>query len=220
MPPSSWVCGRGRGPSAESWSGGGRAGTRWPTSCVTPPTRASTPTAGARWTPNGGGRGRPCTGRVRLERGNWRVFLPGVGPSYISVGQYERNLERMNANRARAESLGAVRDGPALLAGLVVCGRCGARMTVHYQHGPAGRLQPVYACDRDNIDHAGPRCQRLAGACVDTAVTELLLAALAPGALGVSRAAAEQVEAGRAQVDRIWRARLERAEFTADRARR
>src|SRR4051794_39279918 len=164
--------------------------------------------------------GRPFTGRVRLERGNWRVFLPGVGPSYISVGQFERNLERMDANRARAESLGAVRDGPALLAGLVVCGRCGKRMSVHYQHGPAGRLQPVYACDRDNIDHAGPRCQRLAGSCVDTAVTELLLAAIAPAALEVSLAAAEQVEAGREAVDRIWRARLERAEFTVDRARR
>jgi hypothetical protein len=93
-------------------------------------------------------------------------------------------------------------------------------MTVHYQHGTAGRLQPVYACDRDNIDHAGPRCQRLAGACVDTAVTGLLLAAIAPAALEVSLAAAEQVEAQRAQVDRIWRQRLERAEFAADRARR
>lgn len=164
--------------------------------------------------------GRPFTGRVRVDRGNWVVFLPGLLPSYISVGQYERNLERMDANRARAESAGAVRDGPALLAGLMVCGRCGKRMIVHYQHGPAGRLQPVYACDRDNIDHAGPRCQRLAGSCVDAAVTELLMAAIAPAALEVSLAAAEQVEAGRAQVDRIWRARLERAEFAADRARR
>jgi DNA invertase Pin-like site-specific DNA recombinase len=164
--------------------------------------------------------GRPFTGRVRVDRGNWIVFLPGLLPSYISVGQYEWNLERMNANRARAESLGAVRDGPALLAGLVVCGRCSKKMTVHYQHGPAGRLQPVYACDRDNNDHAGPRCQRLAGACVDAAVTELLLAAIAPAALEVSLAAAEQVEAGREAVDRIWRQRLERAEFAADRARR
>ncbi|MBW8767381.1 MAG: recombinase family protein [Geodermatophilales bacterium] len=164
--------------------------------------------------------GRPCTGRVRLERGNWRVFLPGVGPSYISVEQFERNLERMDANRARADSLGAVRDGPALLAGLVVCGRCGRRMTVHYQRGPAGRLQPVYACDRAKVDYAAASCQQLAGACLDAHVAELLLAAIAPAALEVSLAAAEQVEAGRAEVDRIWRARLERAEFAADRARR
>jgi DNA invertase Pin-like site-specific DNA recombinase len=164
--------------------------------------------------------GRPFTGRVRVARGNWIVFLPGLLPSYISVGQYERNVERMDANRARAESLGAVRDGPALLAGLVVCGRCGARMTVHYQHGPAGRLQPVYVCNRDRVDHAGPACQQLAGSCVDACVTELLLAVIAPAALGVSLAAAEQVEAQRDQVDRIWRQRLERAEFAADRARR
>ena len=164
--------------------------------------------------------GRPFTGRVRVDRGNWIVFLPELLPSYISVGQYERNLERMDANRARAQSLGAVRDGPALLAGLVVCGRCGAKMTVHYQHGPRGRLQPVYACDRDNVDHGGARCQRLAGSCVDAAVTALLLAAIAPATLEVSLSAAEQVEAGRKQVDRIWRQRLERAEFAAARARR
>ena len=164
--------------------------------------------------------GRPFTGRVRVDRGNWIVFLPELLPSYISVGQYERNLERMDANRARAQSLGAVRDGPALLAGLVVCGRCGAKMTVHYQHGPQGRLQPVYACDRDNVDHGGARCQRLAGSCVDAAVTALLLAAIAPATLEVSLSAAEQVEAGRKQVDRIWRQRLERAEFAAARARR
>src|SRR3954470_253756 len=164
--------------------------------------------------------GRPFTGRVRVDRPNWLVFLPGLLPFYISVGQYERNLERMNANRARAESLGAVRDGPALLAGLVVCGRCGARMTVHYQRGPAGRRQPVYACDRAKVDYAATSCQQLAGACLDAHVAELLLAAIAPAALEVSLAAAEQVEAGRTEVDRIWRARLERAEFAADRARR
>jgi hypothetical protein len=55
---------------------------------------------------------------------------------------------------------------------------------------------------------------------VDEHVTGLLLAALAPAALEVSLAAAGQAEAQRAQVDRIWRQRLERAEFAADRARR
>ena len=32
----------------------------------------------------------------------------------------------MEANRSRSQSVGVVRDGPALLAGLVVCARCGA----------------------------------------------------------------------------------------------
>ena len=164
--------------------------------------------------------GRPCTGRVRLGRDQWLVFLPGVLPAYISIEQYERNMQRLEANRSRAQSLGAVRDGPALLAGLVACGRCGKKMTVHYQRGPGGKLHPVYVCARDKSDYAAGQCQQLAGPCVEAYVTGLLLAAMAPAALEVSLAAAEQAEGQRTQVDRIWRQRLERAELAADRARR
>jgi len=164
--------------------------------------------------------GRPCTGRVRLGRDAWLVFLPGVLPAYISVEQYERNMARLDANRSRAQSMGAVRDGPALLAGLVACGRCGSKMTVRYQRGPGGKLHPVYVCSRNKADYAAAQCQQLAGSCVDAHVTGLLLAAMAPAALEVSLAAAGQAEAQRAQVDQIWRQRLERAGFAAGRARR
>jgi DNA invertase Pin-like site-specific DNA recombinase len=164
--------------------------------------------------------GRPFTGRVRTAREDWIVFLPGLLPAYISVEQYEKNRQRMEANRSRSQSMGAVRDGPALLAGLMVCGRCGARMTVHYQRGAGGSLQPVYVCAREKSDYGAGQCQQLAGPCVDAHVTGLLLDALAPAALEVSLAVAEQAEARRAQVDRIWRQRLERADFAADRARR
>jgi hypothetical protein len=72
--------------------------------------------------------GRPCSGKTRVERGQWLVFLPGILPSYISAEHYERNMRRMDANRSRAQGTAAVRDGPALLAGLVRCGRCGRKM--------------------------------------------------------------------------------------------
>ena len=87
--------------------------------------------------------GRPCTGRVRVGQDGWLVYLPGVLPAYISIEQYERNMARLDANRSRAQSLGAVRDGPALLAGLVACGRCGKKMTMRYQRGPGGELRVV-----------------------------------------------------------------------------
>jgi hypothetical protein len=75
-------------------------------------------------------------------------------------------------------------------------------------------------CGRAKSDYADGQCQQLAGPCLDTHVTGLLLAAMAPAALEVSLAAAGQVQAQREQVDRIWRQRLERAELAADRARR
>lgn len=164
--------------------------------------------------------GRPYGGRSRVERGQWLVFLPGIYPAYISAEQYERNMRRMDANRSRAQGMGAVRDGPALLAGLVRCGRCGRKMTVRYQRGPGGALQPSYVCGMAASTWAEERCQQLAGPCADEYVSGLALQAMAPAALEVSLAAAEQEEQRRAETDRIWRQRLERADYAAGRARR
>ena len=164
--------------------------------------------------------GRPYSGKTRVERGQWLVFLPGILPSYISAEQYERNMRRMDANRSRAQGMGAVRDGPALLAGLVRCGRCGRKMTVRYQRGPGGAPQPSYVCGGACVTWAGDRCQQLAGTCVDGYVSALALQAMAPAALEVSLAAAEQEESQRAETDRVWRQRMERADYAADRARR
>jgi DNA invertase Pin-like site-specific DNA recombinase/DNA-binding MarR family transcriptional regulator len=164
--------------------------------------------------------GRPYSGRKRVEPGQWLVFLPGVLPSYISVEHYEANMRRMDANRSRAQGMGAVRDGPALLAGLVRCGRCGMKMTVRYQRGPGGALQPSYVCGRACATWADDRCQQLAGKCVDDYAAGLALQAMAPAALEISLAAAEREEDQRAATDRIWRQRLERADYAADRARR
>jgi DNA invertase Pin-like site-specific DNA recombinase/DNA-binding MarR family transcriptional regulator len=163
---------------------------------------------------------RPYSGRTRVEREQWQVFLPGIYPSYISAEQYEANMRRMDANRSRAQGMGAVRDGPALLAGLVRCGRCGRKMTVRYQRGPRGALQPSYVCGMAASTWAGDRCQQLSGPCVDEYVSALALQAMAPAALEISLAAAEQEEQRRAETDRIWRQRLERAGYAADRARR
>jgi hypothetical protein len=93
-------------------------------------------------------------------------------------------------------------------------------MTVRYQRGPGGALHPGYVCSRDKTDHGIAQCQQLAGGCADAHVTGLLLAAMAPTALEVSLAAAEQIERQRTEVDRIWRQRLERADYAVDRARR
>jgi DNA invertase Pin-like site-specific DNA recombinase len=164
--------------------------------------------------------GRPCTGRVVRPPDQWLVAIPGVLPAYITVKQYQANLARLAANAARAETPGVVRAGSALLSGLARCGRCGRRMTVRY-HLRAQTTQHEYVCARQQTDYgAGQRCQALAGACVDALVTQQVLAALAPAAVEVSLQAAEQVTAERAELERIWQQRLERAQVAADRARR
>ncbi len=75
--------------------------------------------------------------RSDWHRSDWHALLPDRCPAYLSWEQYEQNLARLAANRNQASALGAVRKGEALLAGLVICSRCGVRMGVHYQHAMA-----------------------------------------------------------------------------------
>jgi hypothetical protein len=165
--------------------------------------------------------GRPSTGRVVRAEDEWLVAIPGVLPAYITVEQYHANLARLAANAARAETPGVVRTGSALLSGLARCGRTVMRRPQRPHRARGQATVPEYVCARQLTDYgAGQRCQALAGACVDALVTNQVLAALAPAAVEVSLRAAEQVQAERAELERIWQQRLERAAIIADRARR
>jgi DNA invertase Pin-like site-specific DNA recombinase len=78
--------------------------------------------------------GHPHRGSVRRPAAQWPVGRQGAYPAYLSGEQYLHNQVRLqdNQNRYEAEHPGAPRRGPALLPGLVICGRCGARMRLRY----------------------------------------------------------------------------------------
>src|SRR3954454_15905149 len=109
------------------------------------------------------------------------VLIKGWLPAYISWETYERNLAQMEANRTQCQ--GVVRGGSGLLAGLVVCGRCGQGMVTQYPN--SGRAKR-YACIRLASDYGGPHCQSLSGTALDARLAELMLQALTPAALEVS----------------------------------
>jgi DNA invertase Pin-like site-specific DNA recombinase len=165
--------------------------------------------------------GRPDTGRVVKDASQWLVLLPGRLPAYITPEDYEANIARMAANRQTSAAPGAPRDGAALLSGLLRCGRCGGhRMTVSY-HDVSARSAYGYTCGFYQVNYGtGGRCQHIAGAALDDYIAGQVLAAVAPAALEVSMAAAAQAEDERAMLDKLWRQRLERARYAADRARR
>jgi DNA invertase Pin-like site-specific DNA recombinase len=161
---------------------------------------------------------RPRTGRVVMNRDEWLVLLPDRCPDYISPEQYARNQARLEANQARADAMGAARTGSALLAGLVVCARCGCRLNVHYDDGGA-RLH-TYECVERWTHYGEPRCQHLAGPCLDAFVSQQVLAALEPAALELSLSATQRLEQERAELDRLWQQRRERAAYEVERAAR
>jgi len=168
--------------------------------------------------------GRPGTGRQVAPAEQCAVLLKDRCPAYVTWSQYEANRRRMADNQARSRRRGAVRQGPSLLAGLLVCGRCGRRMAVQYDRSkPSGAdrsPRPRYACARSCADYGQPLCQSLAGGGLDALVARQVLAVLQPASLQLSLAVAKQIEQERQRLDQHWRLQLERARYDADRAAR
>ena len=161
--------------------------------------------------------GRPATGRVVVPMDQWEVLIPDHLPGYITWEHYEANLQRLAQNSARAGAMSAARGGDSLLAGLVVCGRCGRRMLVAYTT-KGHRLR--YECRRGALDYAEPRCQSLAGGALDELVAGQVLSALEPAALELSLRAVADAERERGRSAHQWEQRLERARHDAERAAR
>lgn len=161
--------------------------------------------------------GRPHTGRTVTAVEDWFVLLKDRLPAYITWEQYEANLARLQANRARADEMGAVRQGPSLLTGLLVCAKCGGRMTVRYS-GTASRH--TYVCNRLGTDYGEEFCQSIAGPPLDAFIRGQVLEALEPAALDLSLEAASHLERERDDLAKHWQQRLERAGYEAERAGR
>jgi DNA invertase Pin-like site-specific DNA recombinase len=160
--------------------------------------------------------GRPYTGQVVKPPEDWLVLIQDHHPADITWEQYERNQAQLKANQNRADELGHVRSGNALLTGLLVCHKCGCRMSVQYHQNDL----PRYICCRAAADYGGRLCPYLSGHCLDEYVTEQVLRALEPVALELSLEAITHLEHDRAELDHLWQKRLERADFEAQRAKR
>jgi hypothetical protein len=141
-------------------------------------------------------------------------------PSYLAWEEFVAIQQQLATNQAhyRVGKSGAPRKGQALLQGIAVCGRCGARMRLRYS-GDRGEF-PVYTCTYAQGQTGEPRCQEVRALGVDAAVERLVLAALAPDQLAIALAALGQLEAEDAALRKQWDLRRERARYDAERARR
>jgi DNA invertase Pin-like site-specific DNA recombinase len=159
-------------------------------------------------------------GRTRqVAVADWPVVRHDAHPGYISWEQFLANQQRLADNRTSdpQEHRGAAREGAALLQGIVLCGRCGRRMSVRYYKDSN---IPIYECNQLHSHHAGPTCQFVRGDGVDKAVAGLFLEAIQPAQLEVALCTLEDLEAQARQVERQWQLRLERIRYEADLARR
>src|SRR6266705_1819629 len=151
----------------------------------------------------------------RLPQEDWPIVLLDAHPSYITWEHFLRNQRQLDDNRTwRAEEhRGAVREGPSLLQGIVLCGSCGRRMGIRYQHN--GSLL-MYECHQLHSQLAARTCQTMRGDRIDQAVVACFLQAIEPAHLEVALSALDRVEAHAKQVDQQWQRQVERAQYEAD----
>lgn len=162
------------------------------------------------------------TSAVNLPREQWHTLIADAHPGYISWAEFEDNQRRLRENaQAQGEDRrkSPPREGPALLQGLVICGRCGGRMTVGYlQRG--SELLPEYRCSSASIQQARRMCQRVPGHGLDRAIGELLVETVTPLALEVALSVQEELELRAEEADRLRRQQVERARYEAELAQR
>lgn len=167
-----------------------------------------------------GGTVRHTKGKLAPE--DWYAFVPNAHPGYITWDEYQENQAMLleNATQYRCQrQRTAPREGPALLQGLAICGRCGRRMQVQY-HERRGHLYPDYICGARASRYGQKQCQRISGQSLDRALGELLLATVTPFNLEVALSIERELEMRLAEVDRLRRQIVERAQQEADLARR
>lgn len=163
--------------------------------------------------------GRPATGRIRRPRSEWQAVVPDVYPAYITWEQFEKIQRTIEENRQRMQDQymrkRAIRQGAALLTGLVRCGHCGRAMGVAYK---VGRFQ--YKCDVGRTKYAKSSCQHLSGQRIDEVVTLAFFRVLQPAQIdALEKVTARQADHHRERVDHL-RQEVTRCEYAAKRAER
>jgi DNA invertase Pin-like site-specific DNA recombinase len=160
--------------------------------------------------------------KKKLAPEEWYAFIPNAHAGYISWEEYQENQKRLQENATQyrcPRQRTPPREGPALIQGLALCGRCGRRMQVQY-HERRGHLYPDYVCGAGASRYGQKQCQRIPGRDIDRALGELLLATVSPLNLEVALAIEREMETRFAEVDRLRRQVVQRAQQEADLARR
>jgi excisionase family DNA binding protein len=153
---------------------------------------------------------------------DWLVLLKDAHPGYITWEQYEHHVQQLKLNSqtyGHDRRRSPPREGPALLQGLILCGRCGDRMTLRYTIRKGGRQVPDYICQREGISTASEICQCVPGGEIDKTVSQLILDSVTPLTIDVALDVQRELEARSNEVTQLHQQRVERARYDADLSR-
>jgi DNA invertase Pin-like site-specific DNA recombinase len=155
-----------------------------------------------------------------LPMEQWTVLIQDHHRGFIDWATFQANQARLDSNTRPQphQAGGAVREGSALLQGIVTCGHCGRRLMTHYR----GRNStPGYHCaGKDLVNGRGVYCLNVGGRAIEQAVTNAFLEAITPAAIEAVQLSVGQLQANHDAALSQWRLEVERAHYEAERAER
>jgi DNA invertase Pin-like site-specific DNA recombinase len=156
--------------------------------------------------------------QVRRRREDWAVLITDHHESYIDWDIYQSNQTMIaNNDNARGSAVrGAVRRGEALLAGLLRCGHCGAKLLAQYP-GP-GVIR--YQCSGYLLNRDRACCVMFGGLRADRAVAEQLMQSLTPFAVEAAMEAIQSLQGASSERTQQKTLALEHARYEVSRAQR
>ena len=156
--------------------------------------------------------------QVQGRREDWAVLIMDHHEGYIDWDVYQSNQTMIahNENARGGAVRGSVKHGEALLAGLLRCGHCGAKLLAQYPGPRVIRYQcSGYALNRD---HAS--CVMFGGLRADRLVSEQLLQCLTPFGIEAAIEAIETLQGASDERVQQKALALEHARYEVTRARR
>jgi hypothetical protein len=164
--------------------------------------------------------GEICGKTIRQPMESWEVMIKDHHQGYISWEEYLRNQELLAKNTINQSALAsAVREGLTLGQGLVICGRCGHRLSVRYTGN--GGLYPCYQCSwkkREGLSKT--HCISVRAADIDEAVSKRVVEAVQPAQLEIALKAYEELQRRDSTLARQWQLKIQRADYEAQLAQR
>lgn len=155
---------------------------------------------------------------IRVPMSEWTVCVQNKYPAYIAWETFVKIQAMLHDNYSEymeRQSRGVPRSGKGLLSGLMYCGECGHKMSVHYREGV------YYACHSlRNKYGAGHRCQRVGAALLDRHVVRAFRKAVAPAELDAFVRAGQMLREEDAQVRQARQQQIERLRYQAHLAER
>jgi DNA invertase Pin-like site-specific DNA recombinase len=152
-----------------------------------------------------------------LDIDRCRVCIRDHHPAYVEWERFLSNRAKLAESRPRwsvRANRGAIRNGSALLAGILRCGHCGSRLSVSYKREGFA----LYSCGGGRQVMAERRCLSFGSKLVDLKVGQALCRALSPLAVDASKLALDRRRSEQDQAARAVRLQAQAAQYEVDRA--